>query len=106
MKTNKHTAGPWVLIDGFPGVSYVQDERGHDVARTFSAAQPPREGRVGPTITYVEAEANARLIAAAPEMFEALKLAYDSACTNQDSAPSKEAFLKMKAAIIKAVGNV
>jgi hypothetical protein len=52
-----------------------------------------------------EQDAIAHLVAAAPEMLEALKEMYDSACTNPNSTPSKGAFLKALAAIAKAEGK-
>jgi len=56
-----HTPGPWkfALFDADPNQAFVQWKSG------YAAVHGAREGR----------EANARLIATAPEMLEALKLA-------------------------------
>ena len=48
---------------------------------------------------------DARLIASAPDLLEALQAMWDSACTNAQSRPSKSAFLKARAAISKATGE-
>ena len=73
----KHTPGPWKASDretrviavkkkGFrPSASYPE----YTIAQTFSFCGA---GRVGNKF-YEEAAANARLIAAAPEMFEFIK---------------------------------
>ncbi len=57
-----HTPGPWVIPSAQP--TLVRTERGLAVADTY-----------GNTILASEQEANARLIAAAPIMLEALKAA-------------------------------
>lgn len=72
--TTKHTSGPWVADDNY-------QEHGHKTR----IALPDKFGVPGATIaeahhdwegertSWAEAEANARLIAAAPDMLEALK---------------------------------
>jgi hypothetical protein len=57
--TPKHTPGPWEYR-GKPEIGYI-------VFQTWDT----------PTAGYVHTEGDARLIAAAPEMLEALKLFYD-----------------------------
>ena len=57
---SKHTPGPWAISDYKDGrYSIVIDNEGFDVAK----------------VDYPNQEANALLIAAAPELLEALKLA-------------------------------
>ena len=68
----KHTKGPWIVRRaGFPtdgafdfGIAGAIDGRSYCIAEAF--------GRVGDDVRP-DAEANARLIAAAPDMLEALK---------------------------------
>lgn len=55
----KHTPGPWFAGTGWIGAGHVKD--GHVVCRL-------------PNFPYGNSEANANLIAAAPEMLEALEL--------------------------------
>lgn len=83
MKTN-HTPGPW-LIAGTTIYALTQYTGNSDTMRThladginrFSARvssdNPERDGGAPPE----EIQANARLIAAAPELLEALRLAED-----------------------------
>lgn len=61
--SSKHTPGPWVVtphphVDVF-GVGEIMDDKEMQYGLSH-------------TVCYQNAEANARLIAAAPEMFEAL----------------------------------
>jgi len=74
--TTKHTPGPWRTIEStdktmrtvvgpdFPGQGYIADV---NLCRTNDAQD-------------VDGEANARLIAAAPAMYEALQDAYEKLC--------------------------
>ena len=62
----KHTPGPWVIVDPVAGSTPVQSALMTTTARNggFVSAMCP-----GP-----DQQANARLIAAAPDMYEALLL--------------------------------
>jgi hypothetical protein len=64
MKTHKHTQGPWypVTLGASPDHAWAIDSELHEVARLPEW-----------TDNQAEAEANARLIAAAPDMLEALQ---------------------------------
>ena len=64
MKTHTHTSGPWypVTLFGSPDHSWAIESELHEVARL--PEWPDNQA---------EAEANARLIAAAPEMLAALQ---------------------------------
>ena len=62
---SKHTPGPWVTDDTLPGNVYSSDATGSIIA-TVTGFEWARRGKT------VE-KANARLIAAAPDMLEALK---------------------------------
>lgn len=69
---SKHTKGPWALGvegDGAVGSVYCDNALGSRVAIVYGP------GQQFTAFTRVEEEANARLIAAAPELLEALILA-------------------------------
>lgn len=63
---SKHTPGPWVVWDEARAIHRwcIAKENGYSVA----SAEP-----VGPWVTPEEADANARLIAAAPDLLDALQ---------------------------------
>ncbi|QEL18751.1 hypothetical protein PX52LOC_05788 [Limnoglobus roseus] len=90
-----HTPGPWRVDSGMGSLSYVRAKSGELVA---SCTWMHSDGKP------IEAQANARLIAAAPDLLDALEAMWDSACTNASSTPSKAAFIKAHAAINKAKG--
>lgn len=106
----KHTPGPWVVENGLQvwksGHNTVESPR----ICTFKNAALPVE-----QISYVEMEANARLIAAAPDLLEALKEIekwYDaienrpSLCGLGHEKYGKEELPKIiRAAIAKAMGE-
>ena len=84
---SKHTPGPWI-VTGFDKefkdqINIQDDERGYYVAAAISCQAQ---------------EANARLIAAAPELLEALKNFVDGCSVSVD------AFAVARAAIAKATG--
>jgi len=64
MNTHTHTKGPWhpVTLGASPDHAWAIDSESHEVARLPEW-----------TDNQAEAEANARLIAAAPEMLKALQ---------------------------------
>jgi len=73
MKT-QYTKGPW-QVDAF---DYVKTSDGHNVATVYSGS-PSK-------ITQNEASANARLIAQAPALLEALEALYQQALALDQSA--------------------
>ena len=88
----KHTPGPWSYWNGIcsPGGRVTQDETGTHIAI--------------PTV-YANAQltdANARLIAAAPELFEALKSVLDMASSG---VPNFGTVVSARAAIAKSTGK-
>jgi hypothetical protein len=109
-----HTPGPWTLL------TEPSTHDGHDIVRFYVSGKEAQTsidsneelqitagyGGLSDGFTSIEkAEANARLMAAAPELLEALKMMWDSSCTNASSRPSKAAFLAARAAIFKATGS-
>lgn len=69
----RHSPGPWVFPENG---DYIRDGRGHWVAHGLHS-RGPREDGLGMR-ECTEIYANERLIAAAPEMLEALKAANDA----------------------------
>ena len=91
---SKHTPGPWRLNDNtkyWKTNIFSITVRKHGVSSSTVANVPARA-----TIPVSEAWANARLIAAAPDLLEAVKAALS------DDQPYIE---KCKAAIAKATGK-
>jgi hypothetical protein len=98
---SNHTPGPWYVLDG----------------RRVSWASPYREFGDGfssycVAITHewpglIDAEANARLIAAAPDMLQALRRAVLAlAFAAETSAAMRDDYEAVNAAIAKATGGV
>ena len=96
MNTN-HTLGPWRIGDKYQTDIYAA-RAGHAIARTVN---PQHEG---------ECEANARLIASAPDLLEALQAVLHD-CDDLDMVESNEPgrdagpWLMATNAIAKATGN-
>jgi hypothetical protein len=61
----KHTPGPWEIRTDNDGTHIVGGDRFYDIAKVVIESTD--------TAAHYETQANARLIAAAPEMYEALK---------------------------------
>jgi len=94
MSAAKHTPGPWRLDE----IGNVESEAVHNIAVVFSAAgQVNWSGSDFDTLAHCEA--NARLIAAAPELLEALKYA------RRFLKPSDHDTAFVDAAIAKAEGG-
>jgi hypothetical protein len=104
----KHTAGEWRLDPRSPGD--VETPAGVQIAFGLAASQVGEEWHIkGPCPPDDEAAANARLIAAAPDLLEAarkadavLRTMYPTVASDRDAAKVREAFDAMSAAIIKA----
>ncbi|MGP5757726.1 hypothetical protein [Pseudomonas aeruginosa] len=96
---SKHTPGPWHV--GGPNKCTIYDKHGQRLANSF-------EGVMATQRTDSECEANARLIAAAPELLEALKgmLEVYGGQYNDDCLPKSSSELDLiqqaRAAIAKA----
>ncbi len=110
--TASHTPGPW-MVDGFlttiiwteghpykNGPMRIADVRGWGHLTGAGACRFPEEKAVAIQ------EANARLIAAAPELLTALQAVIASGCPNAKEHPiMKAAWERGEAAIAKAVGS-
>lgn len=96
----KHTPGPWIIEKRVNTFSFVinSDNPRKCIADSWDINTGP-----------IETEANARLIAAAPELLEALKDLYAQACGMPKSCGHDFTCIcpgdKAKAAIAKAEGK-
>lgn len=89
--TSKHTPGPWVAVKAGHGPIDIMDPRGRDVVTVYGGVDPG---------SYA---ANAALIAAAPELLEALQMVLGKMSDwNQDG----ETIRQIKAALDKAQPRV
>lgn len=105
-----HTAGPWIVdhsTDGRSGLCVRGGDIRPDCMRPPTIAKLPH----GSTVRgYEEATANARLIAAAPDMLESLRVALDYiettlAETSQEAHNKGRAEDVVRSAIAKAEGR-
>ena len=96
---NKHTPGPWVVgpsieDDGFVEIPIgVPTKAGYFTVAVAMGGMNP-EFQIG----------NARLMAAAPELLEALVSMVNARCDGMNIQPINYAYAKAYAAISKAVG--
>lgn len=97
-KVGAHTPGPWVPKGGANDANCIADAAGHAVATAYY--RDPSWAKDG------ETEANARLIAAAPDLLEALvvmeRYHHENECAMDDDTAE---CLMMRAAIAKAEGR-
>lgn len=101
--TAKHTPGPWEQSDWME--SFVSVTHGGLVV----AEVQPKLWNGKPNLTRAEVKANARLIAAAPDLLKALLVADELlGCTVAEDEADKPAFKQdratIRAAIAKATG--
>lgn len=97
MKKPKHTPGPWeAKIDPELEQFFIRASNGDKVAHAAIFKGRPIERR-----SDLEIESNARLIAAAPELLEALKAVQVA----QRKGTYADAFALVDAAVKKAEGN-
>lgn len=90
----KHTPGPWKVVkDDFLGIRIKQSDGG-DIRSIAEILKHPPGGVLG--------ENNARLIAAAPDLLEALKAVLNNCLDSQSLA---DAYKQARAAIAKAEGQ-
>ena len=115
----EHTPGPWKYVTRIQRGTYSQPVKGNPVRHYVTGPRPsqnfaePLICHLGPT--YDRAEANARLIAAAPELLEAAKFAlsilgaYEAAAKRGENNLHKhtdcETVEMLIAAIAKAEGK-
>jgi hypothetical protein len=90
---SEHTPGPWTTYQPHGHVLVTSERRSDNLCRLLGS----------PEWDWSELKANARLIAAAPELLEAAKQALD-ALNKHEGIPS-EASDKLASAIAKAEGR-
>lgn len=101
----KHTPGPWSAVSYVNGKIALEDDQGLGTIALVDTVHTIKDPR--------EQEANARLIASAPELLEALELAAQAlqSCYEVDSYPANggteqdKALATARAAIAKAKGE-
>lgn len=100
---NKHTPGPWEVCDAKrPDGFHIRSNARHwSIAAAYHMA-----GCSDPSLDISEGEAaaNARLIAAAPELLEALEVAEDVLSSIDGDSVHPCTLHKIRAAIAKARG--
>lgn len=102
---SEHTPGPWEVGtegNGSPGFVYCDNSLGSAVAVVYGPAMRHS------VFSRAEEEANARLIAAAPDLLEALNLLHSAAWRASRGNPediTAELLEKTGAAIDKAIGR-
>jgi ABC-type nitrate/sulfonate/bicarbonate transport system substrate-binding protein len=103
MSEIKHTPGPWSVHSGddYNGVR-IDGPDGRSVAHAHQRDPHPT---LGQGITQAEAEINARLIAAAPELLETMQMIMDRAEEWINMNLDGEVGDNARAAIAKATGS-
>ncbi|MFY2855016.1 hypothetical protein ACOTJG_13670 [Achromobacter xylosoxidans] len=99
--TTNHTPGPWVRDTGSGSGCDVRAENGRKVAATWGI----NNGDPHRPAYRAECDANARLIAAAPELLEALEWALRAMEARNPLWAEGERFIAARAAIAKAKGE-
>lgn len=104
MSEAKHTPGPWFTHrEGFSTV-YIEARIGGGLIQEVAACGPTNQGSE-------QQEANARLIAAAPELLEALRGLDEAYCragthlTREERTEDRKRLIAARAAIAKATGQ-
>ena len=105
MSAAKFTPGPWVQHPSFPWI-IKQDQRPiADAEDGVTVCNTTAHEGSGFFPTPEEGRANARLIAAAPELLEALQWALDAMAARNPVWTEGERYAAARAAIAKATGG-
>ena len=101
-----HSAGPWTTKIGVLEVGLMTHEILDDNGEIVADISPIHDPAVGKEIVVSKEEfANARLIAAAPELLEALLTVMDLLTWPESGMPEEFAYDRAKNAINKATGE-
>jgi len=103
MDNIKHTPGPWITGDwtAFAGLSVRQAD-----GKSPDKWTGPLIARVVNEAHYEQCSANARLIAAAPEMYEALKNALNTIRALTEDYDTRQSFIKGQELIARVEGEL
>jgi hypothetical protein len=102
MTNNKHTPGPWIIVCRQKTMTNVQSNKTYQIDDYSICSQ---EVQTMPLVAQIGTnKANAQLIAAAPELLEALEHLSKELCDGKFVKHSPDAILKIKSAIAKARG--
>lgn len=105
-KSPQHTPGPWTT-EGIDGLS-VHHSTGDKTYRFIALTDSEHDTGRTDTENRLEDEANARLIAAAPELLEAAKaalFAFGRGGANVLNGPNRKEWEMLQAAIARAEGK-
>lgn len=108
MKEAKHTPSPWAVSKGYDGSISVSATRPYRINNISAGTPIICDVYQHPEFDSFSGAANARLIAAAPELLEALKAMIDAERVYESGGRSSEelaALEKAHAAIAKAEGG-
>jgi hypothetical protein len=102
--SNKHTPGPWRyhLGRGSRPRFHIQTAGGYQIASTTELTTPKTAKRAVDFDENATREANARLIAASPELLAALEYALEHVEANSDDDDALNVIEQARAAIQKA----
>jgi hypothetical protein len=112
--TNKtqHTPGPWYVEHPFqePGVYVASRSTRHHASALICKPYPAGDAHYDPKLQRMvgddaQTEANARLIAAAPELLECLLMALPFVEDALDSEDFKPSYVRHRADLIRAAIN-
>lgn len=101
-RNTKHTPGPWTATSGPGGLLYTTDQDGRDLASITTL-----DDGINNDTRRMEARANAKLIASAPELLGALSVLVDHAeerYPHFESTRGQTDLAQARAAIAKAEG--
>lgn len=100
--TAKHTPGPWYALRGQRNIS-IRHKTGYKFLPMVNVASV--RGNLPADCPYGSSEANARLIAAAPELLEALREIFHDVKQGAIPNDDDEWWKKASTAIAKATGE-
>lgn len=105
---SKHTPGPWVYVDG-AGVTHASNDflvqTGHSHGTRSWSRWIARADHGHTFDADSDNAANMRLIAAAPDLLEALRAYFDHVVHKNQGFTQAEIEAQMRAAIAKATGG-
>lgn len=105
MEAAKHTPGPWSYREPDLGRFIVTTKTGKASSDVAALVTDTKINIMSQGRTRAEREANARLIAAAPELLDALKWVFGELEASQHSLTVKDQYARGRAAIARIEGK-